>query len=177
MAKLTLSDISSGYVPITTINANWALIETALENTLSRDGTSPNTMLADLDMNSKNILNLASLDVDSLSINGTAVIPTGVVAAEIPTQTGQSGKYLKTNGTAVSWQVSEVTVVSTIAAMKALAVPTTDLTVMVRGYYASADGGGGTYYWNSGDTTTGNDATIVVCTANGAAAGRFNLLF
>jgi hypothetical protein len=58
MAKLTLTDIAAGYALIATINANNAAIETALENTLSRDGTAPNTMSADLDMNSQQITNL-----------------------------------------------------------------------------------------------------------------------
>jgi len=58
MAKLTLTDISSGYLSTSTYNANNTLIETALENTLSRDGTSPNTMSANLDMNSNKIVNL-----------------------------------------------------------------------------------------------------------------------
>jgi hypothetical protein len=35
MAKLSLTDISAGYLNITTFNANNALIEAALENTLS----------------------------------------------------------------------------------------------------------------------------------------------
>lgn len=61
MAKLTLSDLSNlqnESTAVATINNNNTAIETALENTLSRDGTSPNTMGADLDMNSNNILNL-----------------------------------------------------------------------------------------------------------------------
>ena len=58
MAKLTLTDIAAGYVLVTTFNANNTLIETALENTLSRDGTSPNTMSANLDMNSNKVVNL-----------------------------------------------------------------------------------------------------------------------
>jgi hypothetical protein len=62
MAKLTLSDVNNlGGNPVSgasTINANSALIETALENTLSRDGTSPNEMNYDLDMNSNRIFNL-----------------------------------------------------------------------------------------------------------------------
>lgn len=60
MAKLTLNDITTGYGSETLYNANNDLIETALENTLSRDGTSPNTMGASLDMNSNRILNLPS---------------------------------------------------------------------------------------------------------------------
>lgn len=62
MAKLTLSDLTSlanANTAVTAINANSALIETALENTLSRDGTSPNTMEAELDMNSNRIINLS----------------------------------------------------------------------------------------------------------------------
>lgn len=65
MAKLTLTDLSvfNGSA-ITAINNNNAAIETALENTLSRDGTTPNSMSADLDMNSHNILNLGDLDMN-----------------------------------------------------------------------------------------------------------------
>lgn len=58
MAKLTLFDLASGSFTVDLLNANFALIETALENTLSRDGTSPNTLSASLDMNSNRILNL-----------------------------------------------------------------------------------------------------------------------
>ena len=61
MAKLTLENLASlsnQTSAITTINANSDAIETALENTLSRDGTSPNTMSATLDMNSNRIMNL-----------------------------------------------------------------------------------------------------------------------
>lgn len=61
MAKLELNDLltlENQTSAINTINANNAAIETALENTLSRDGTSPNSMGADLDMNSNRIYNL-----------------------------------------------------------------------------------------------------------------------
>lgn len=63
MAKLTLSNLSNESVPSSsaTINANNDAIETALENTLSRDGTTPNQMEANLDMNSNRILNLAAV--------------------------------------------------------------------------------------------------------------------
>ncbi len=61
MAKLTTSDLASlanQTTAIATINANNALVEAALENTLSRDGTSPNSMESTLDMNDHRILNL-----------------------------------------------------------------------------------------------------------------------
>lgn len=58
MAKLILNDVANTTTFVAAYNANNTLIEQAFENTLSRDGTSPNTMLADLDMNSNQILNL-----------------------------------------------------------------------------------------------------------------------
>ncbi len=61
MAKLTLTDLANlqnEQTAVAAVNANNALIEAALENTISRDGTTPNAMTADLDMNSNRILNL-----------------------------------------------------------------------------------------------------------------------
>jgi hypothetical protein len=59
MAKLTTTDIATANATgITAINNNFAAVETAMENTLSRDGTTPNSMQADFDMNSNQILNL-----------------------------------------------------------------------------------------------------------------------
>jgi len=57
MPKLTLTDIESGYASTSELNANFEAIEEALENTLSRDGTSPNQMNANLDMNGFRIIN------------------------------------------------------------------------------------------------------------------------
>lgn len=58
MAKRpTLTDISSGYTSNTTLNDNFNSIKEAFDNTLSRDGSTPNQMESDLDMNSNDILN------------------------------------------------------------------------------------------------------------------------
>lgn len=59
--KLTLSNLANlqnENTAVTTVNSNNNAIETAMENTLSRDGTAPNQMLSNLDMNSHQILNL-----------------------------------------------------------------------------------------------------------------------
>lgn len=61
MAKLVTSDVTNFQNEQTaagTINSNSAATKLAMENTLSRDGTSPNQMLAQLDMNSFRIINL-----------------------------------------------------------------------------------------------------------------------
>ena len=68
MAKLTLTDLANlnnETSAVNTINTNNDSVETAIENTLSRDGTSPNTMSADLDMNSNQILNLPAPSADT----------------------------------------------------------------------------------------------------------------
>jgi hypothetical protein len=60
MAKLTLQDVLSWFNAGPAISANNTLIEAAIENTLSRDGTSPNDMGADLDMGGHRVINLAT---------------------------------------------------------------------------------------------------------------------
>lgn len=68
MAKLTLNAIGSRYGSIDALNDNSDLIEAALENTLSRDGTGPNEMNANLDMNGYAILNANTDLTDSSSL-------------------------------------------------------------------------------------------------------------
>lgn len=61
MAKLTLTDLTSlanDNSAVSKVNTNNAAIEAAFENTLSRDGTSPNAMGANLDMNGHQIINV-----------------------------------------------------------------------------------------------------------------------
>ena len=90
MAKLTLADVSNLLGNPTsaanTINANNALVEAALENTLSRDGTIPNQMTTDLDMNNNDILNGADANFDRLYLDGELVIPGDVTSAQVATQ-------------------------------------------------------------------------------------------
>jgi hypothetical protein len=77
-------------------NANNATLTTALDNTLSRDGTSPNTMGSILDMNSFQILNLPTpstgasplrlQDYNTLLSGGTITVngvPTGGTTGQI----------------------------------------------------------------------------------------------
>lgn len=61
MSKITLNsvaDLTQSTTAQTTINTNSSTVQTAMDNTLSRDGTSPNQMLSTLDMNSNRIINL-----------------------------------------------------------------------------------------------------------------------
>lgn len=65
MPKLTLPTVLSGYRSTEAINSAFRQIEAAITNTVSRNGATPNTMSAALDMNSQKILNV------SKATNGT----------------------------------------------------------------------------------------------------------
>lgn len=95
MTKITLNDLVSlqnETTAVNTINANNAVIETAFDNTLSRDGTNPNTMLSNLDMNSHGILNLPTPSSNTSPIRvqdvidgiSTTVAPTGDQGHVVP---------------------------------------------------------------------------------------------
>jgi hypothetical protein len=141
MPKVPLSTITSGYGTVDALNLNFDAIEAAFDNTLSRDGDTPNQMQANLDMNGFSILNQGNpIVVDGLNwrgnwatatayalgdivqTNGIAYIcivahTSGVFATDLaavrwqvfvqtnlPTQTGNSGRYLSTDGSLASWQ-------------------------------------------------------------------------
>lgn len=73
MSKISLTDATSLTNEtsfISSLNANYATIETESDSFLSRDGTSPNSMEADLDMNSYEILNIGDLDMNGHRITG-----------------------------------------------------------------------------------------------------------
>lgn len=117
MAKLTLSDVTTGNGSslVSTINANSLATETALENTLSRDGTSPNEMNADFDMNSNRILNLPEpssgqeplrlQDYNTLLSGGTvtAGAPTNAQYLTLATNTSLSLERVLTAGAGVTF--------------------------------------------------------------------------
>lgn len=81
MAKLVTSDVGSfTQAAVTTINTNFQATEEAMENTLSRDGTAPNQMEADLDMNENDVLNVnlvdaTRVDAGQIYLNGTLIVP------------------------------------------------------------------------------------------------------
>lgn len=85
MAKLTLNDLtqlqSNETSAVNTINNNNAATEAALEKTLSRDGTSPNGMQANLDMDGNKILNLpnAVSDAEPVTLSQLTAASAGIV--------------------------------------------------------------------------------------------------
>lgn len=99
--KVTLSDITS-FVNDTSaagvFNSNMTAITTAIDNTLSRDGTSPNQMGSNLDMNNNQILNLpapasTTSPVRLVDVAGNPTItvpPVGTSGATVPLLNGNN---------------------------------------------------------------------------------------
>lgn len=73
--KPTITTLTSGFNSTTTLNNNFTALRNAFDNTLSLDGSTPNAMNADLDMNSNDILNVGEINVQVLTIDGVAVYP------------------------------------------------------------------------------------------------------
>lgn len=73
MAKIVLNNITAGYASVDLLNQNFDAIEAAFENTLSRDGTSPNTLTADLDVNHQDLLNVGNISADGLTVGGQSI--------------------------------------------------------------------------------------------------------
>ena len=59
--KASLKTISSGFASNTQLNSNFEALNDKLENTLSLDGSTPNSMGADIDLNGNDIINVGSL--------------------------------------------------------------------------------------------------------------------
>lgn len=108
--KVTLQQILAGYAVSTTTNANMTAIANAFENTVSRDGTTPNTMLADFDMNSHSILNLGAPQNLSSAARWMDVLDgVDLTGTPIPAQGGNAGKYIRTNGSSLLWDTPTIT--------------------------------------------------------------------
>lgn len=120
MTKLSLASLANlqnEQTAVSTINANSAATATALENTLSRDGTSPNQMNSELDMNSNRIINLPApisgseplrvLDAVTLGNAGTITI------SNLPSG-GTTGQALEKNSNA-SYDVKWATLPTTVS--------------------------------------------------------------
>lgn len=155
MAKLALDDITniSGAETsaIATINDNNDAVVAALENTLSRDGTSPNEMNADFDMNSYRILNLPEPLASTEPVR-KADLDNAILG------TYDSGALLGTSVTAV---------VSSIAALRAITSATVDVPQLIlNSYYGDYKFGGGYFKYDSSDAVTADDGGMVIVDAS-----------
>lgn len=75
--RAATTDISSSHASQGQLNDNFEAINTALENTVSLDGSTPNTMSGDLDMGSNDLINVKDVSMTgSLVVDGVNFVPT-----------------------------------------------------------------------------------------------------
>lgn len=144
MAKITLSNTTAGYASSVTTNANNTLVEAAIENTLSRDGTTPNTMGANLDMNSNKVVNLAT------GTNNTDAVTLAQMDAAIASGGGGGG------GGGAASQAEDVTIADAGAYWAASEVEAALQEIGAKGYAQLGED-----ETITGDWTLPSDTTIV----------------
>ena len=109
MAKVealgTLASLENQTSALQVLNENAEKTEAGFENTLSRDGSSPNAMEAPLDMNGQRILNLPVPAADNDPVRLIDLAEASIFADDVvlPTQTGNANKVLSTTGFTLVW--------------------------------------------------------------------------
>jgi hypothetical protein len=86
MAKftpITFTNLNNETSFVNQLNTNFSTLSTLLDTMVSRNGTSPNTMTADLDVNSQDILNANATYTQTLYIGGVEVAPADVAAVPV----------------------------------------------------------------------------------------------
>jgi hypothetical protein len=113
MARFTPTDIVSQYSAISALNANFDTVATLIELCLFRDGTSPNQMLTNINMNNFKIQNLADgVDAaDAVNVSQLDDLLDDVAAAQTAAEAAQAE--------------AEAAAVSATASAAALAAATT----------------------------------------------------
>lgn len=105
ISLITVESLENQTTAVQALNENFGLIASAFDNTFSRDGMTPNTMSADIDVNSRRIINLAT------PINGTDAARLADIANAlaiddltlIPAMTGNEDKILSNDGSILYW--------------------------------------------------------------------------
>lgn len=76
MAKVTIvpiTTLTNSLSSVAAVNENFNRVAAAIEKTLTRDGTLPNNMTADLDMNSRDLLNVGIVDARDIFVDGATL--------------------------------------------------------------------------------------------------------
>ena len=148
MSKIgTLTDVAVIATSAPTINANWDVIEAAFANTLSLDGSTPNSMEADIDLNSNDLLNANAIDCVSLTVDGTSVDSIITNAAASAAAAAASAATADTKAIAAATYASDAlasaNLAATVTALEPWSGPWLTATTYVVG--ALAEESGNTY--------------------------------
>lgn len=99
MSKITLPTIESGYLSTEALSTAFSAIEQAFDNTISRDGSTPNQLEADLDLNGHRILNSGAVGDDPEALVTVEQMQeyidsaaTGLIVQRVETQTATASQ-------------------------------------------------------------------------------------
>ena len=131
MAKRpTVTSITTGHASITALNNNFTALRDGFDNTLSRDGSSPNTMSADIDLNGNDITNVNTITnasgvdvVAAAAASATAAAASQAAAATSATAAASSQTAAASSQTAAA---SSATAAATSATSAATTLDTFD---------------------------------------------------
>ncbi len=124
MAKRpTVSTITTGHASITKLNSNFTALRDGFDNTLSRDGSTPNTMSADIDLNGNDITNVNTITnasgvdvVAAAAASATAAAASQTAAAASATAAASSQTAAASSQTAAASSATSAATSATSAA-------------------------------------------------------------
>ena len=126
MAKRpTTTSITTGHASITALNANITALKEGFDNTLSRDGSSPNTMSADIDLNGNDITNVNTITNASGVDVVAAAAASATAAAASQTAAANSATAAASSQTAAASSQTAAASSATGAASSATSAATT----------------------------------------------------
>lgn len=76
--KPNITNVTSGFSSTIALNNNFTSLSDGFNNTLSLDGSTPNAMQTELDLANNNIINVGSVETDTLLLGGVLMTPSGV---------------------------------------------------------------------------------------------------
>lgn len=115
--KPSITNIATGYQATDTINDNFVNVRDAFDNTLSRDGSTPNAMGADLDLDSHDILNAKDVYAENLYLSGSLISGGSLSDGNYGDITVSSGGTVWTiNAGSVTYNMLDSTTTSAFAA-------------------------------------------------------------